>query len=337
MAVSASALTLAQYAIMSNDPLVQRITYSLLMNGNVLEDLPLVTKKSILLNGTRWEGNLPSVNWSKLNVDPVVTSGTPTPYQEQAYIVRNAIDVDRFLVEDENQIVDPRGAQAEAWLKSLAYDLNDKFINNDHTSGEDDAPVGLRARLDNYATYGLVSEMKIDFGAVDLSPTGLTAATANQFIENIDQILEYMGSESGKGVVLYMNGLLKRRFARAIRVLGIGGGGFTSTRDAFDRVIDKYKDAKVVNIGRKADQTTQIITSTETSAGAAGSSTYTSIYAARFGEDGLFGWQFDALVPKDIGLIGNGGSTYRTVVDWAFGMMSTHTRCISRGYGIKVN
>src|SRR5678815_802182 len=106
MAVSSSALNLAQYAIMSNDPLVKNISMSLIDAGNVLRDIPIVDNASLISMGVRWEGGLPSVNWQAINTEPTVVTGTPTPFQEQAYIVRNAIDVDRVLVEDNNQIID---------------------------------------------------------------------------------------------------------------------------------------------------------------------------------------------------------------------------------------
>jgi len=336
MPVSTSALTLAQYAVMSNDPLVQQITWSLLRNAKVLDDLPLIDKKTMISNGVRWEGSLPTPTWSKINVDPTVVSGTPTPYQEQAYVVRNAIDVDRFLVEDQNQIVDPRGAQADAYLESLNYDINDKWINNDHITGEDDAFVGMRFRLDNAAAFGLQTEMKIDGGGVDMSQAGMTAATANNFIELVQTALDYMGSPNGENVTIYLNDTLKRRFERAIRLLG-AGAGFTMTKDAFDRPIEMYKNAKVKDIGRKADQSTRIILNTETSTGAAGASTYTSMYFVRYDMEHVFGWQFDPLSPKDVGLIGNGGSTYRLLIDWAFGIYSQHTRGMARIYGIKMS
>ena len=97
MAVSASALTLPQYAVQSNDPLVQRITYSLLEYGNAMADIPFANKKTLQVNGVRWEGNLPSVDWVPVNTDPVVVSGTPTAYQEQAYITRGLLSGDTTL------------------------------------------------------------------------------------------------------------------------------------------------------------------------------------------------------------------------------------------------
>src|SRR5258706_15291787 len=124
MAIGAGTLTLADYAQMSNSPAVQRISYSLINYANVMQDVPLVARKTLISNGTRFEGNLPTVNWSQLNAEGVTTKGTPTAYQEQAYIIRNYIDVDKFIVEDENQIGEPRGVQNEAYLQALTYDLN---------------------------------------------------------------------------------------------------------------------------------------------------------------------------------------------------------------------
>ncbi len=335
MAVSGNALTLAQYAMMSNDPLVKRITFSLLRYGNVLADIPLVDKKTLIANGVRWEGNLPTVNWQALNTEPVVTSGTPSPFQEQVYLIRNAIDVDRFLVEDENQITDPRGNQIEAYLRSVTYDINDKFINNDHPTGDVNSIVGLRYRINNGTVYGVRSENKIDGAGVDLSQAGMTAATANNFLEFIDQLLWSVDSQSGDGVVLYMNEVMLRRFARAMRTLG--SSAFDITRDNYGRQMVMFRDARLVDIGYKADQSTRIITVTETSAGAAGASTFSSIYAVNYGEDHLFGWQFEPLAPKDIGLIGNAGTIYRVLIDWAFGLMNMHTRSMARLYDIKLS
>jgi hypothetical protein len=336
--VDSNALTLADYAMLSNDPLVMKITHSLLMNGVVFADIPFINKKTLVANGVRWQDNLPTVNWAKLNSDLTVTKGKPTPYQEQAYLMRNAIDTDVKLLEDENRIVDPRVAQLEAYLMAVTYDFNDKFINNIHISGEDDAFTGLRYRLDNPTTYGLVSEMKIDCGAVDMSQSGMTSATANNFLEYIQQTLDYMGRPEGDGVVFYMNDLVKRRFARAIRLLG-AGAGWRTDQDAFGRTVTYFNNARIVDLGRKADQSTRIITNTETAAGVDGASTHSSIYAACYGEDRLIGWQFESLsdAVKDVGLIGNGGVTARILIDWAMGLLPMHTRCMARMYGIKVS
>src|SRR6266568_4603986 len=155
MAIATNTVSLADYALMSNSPLIQKVTYSLILYANVIQDIPLVEKKSLVVNGARFEGNLPTVNWSQLNAEGVTTRGTPTAYQEQAYIIRNYIDVDKFLVEEENAIVDPRSVQSEAYLKARTYDMNYKCLANDHITGDINAPVGIRWRIDNGGVFGV--------------------------------------------------------------------------------------------------------------------------------------------------------------------------------------
>jgi len=334
MAISTSAVSLADYALQSNSPLVRAITYSLILYSNVIQDVPLMTKRSLVANGARFEGNLPTVNWAQLNAEGVTTKGTPTAYQEQVYLIRNYIDVDKMLVDEENAIVDPRAAQSEAYLKALTYDINFKFINNDHVTGDANSFVGIRSRIDNGSTFGVRSENKIDAGGTDLSQAGTTQATANKFLEQLDQLLWSVDSPDGQGVILYMNEVMKRRFAFAMRTMGTSGG-FEITKDQFDRTVTQYKGAVIRDPGYKADQTTRIITSTETNTGANGSSTFTSIYAVNYDTEHFFGWQFSEPNVQDLGLLNN-GVIYRTLIDWAVGFMNASTRSLGRLYDIKI-
>lgn len=338
MAIAANTVTLADYALMSNSPLVQAVTYSLILYSNVMQDVPLTEKKTLIANGTRFEGNLPTVNWSQLNAEGVTTKGTPTAYQEQAYIIRNYIDVDRFLVEEENRIVDPRAVQSEAFLKALTYDMNYKFLKNDHVTGDVNAPVGLRYRIDNGGTFGVRPENKINGGGLDISQAtlGTTAVNGNKLIEFLDQLLWSVDSPEGEGVVLYMNEVMRRRFTFALRNLGTSGG-FSIMKDSFDRTVEMYKGAIIRDPGYKADQSTRIITVTETSDGTSDtSSTYTSIYAVNYATDHFSGWQFTPPNVQDLGLIYN-GAIYRTLIDWAIGFNNASTRSIGRLYGLKLS
>lgn len=349
MTIDSNAYSLAQYAVLSNDPMVQAVTFSLLDMGSAMTDIPFVTRKSLVANGVRWEGNLPSVNWGTINSEPTVTVGTPKPYQEQAFIMRNAIDVDKFLVEDENNITDPRGAQLAAYLKGVTYDFNDKFINNAHdgaTGHDNNSFVGLKSRIDNGAQYGVWSSAKIDAGGTDLSLAGMSATTANKFVEQVTQLLWTADSPNGDGVTLYMNEVLARRFATALRTMGTSGG-FDITQDQFGRSVTKFRNAIIKDIGYKADQATQIIPGNglsgssaigETAAGAAStgaSAVYTSMYAVNYGTDHFFGWQYEPVSAKDLGLLNN-GVIYRTVIDWAGGLMNANIRSIARLYDLKI-
>jgi hypothetical protein len=339
MAVATTAVNLMQYAIMSNNPAVQAITMSLIDNGSIMaRDIPFATKKSLIANGVRWAGNLPTANWSPLNAEGTTTVGTPSPFQENAYTIRNYIDVDKWLVEDENQIQEPREAQAQALLKGIAYNFNNIFINNNHAGGDVNAPVGIRYRLDNAAAFGIPTANKIDAGSLDLRLATLTTAATkdggNVLLEYLDQLLWSVDSPQGDGVVLYMNEVMKRRLATALRALGTDGG-YSIAQDNYGRTQGFFRNAQIQDTGYLADQATRIITTTETAAGLNGAGTFTSIYAVNYSPGHMMGWQFDTLNVQDLGLINN-GVIYRTLIDWAGGLFPQHTRCMARLYDLKL-
>src|SRR6266567_756043 len=231
MTVASGTFTLADYALYSNNPAVQAISMSLIDYGNILQDVQLVTKQSLIAQGMRFEGNLPTINWRPLNAEGVSVHAQPTPYQEQVYLMTNYVDVDKYIVDDQNQIGNPRASQAKIVLKALTYDINFKFFKNDHTAGDVNAPVGLRARIDDAASankFGVRPENKIDAGgaAADISQAGVTAtaSNANKLIEFLEQLLWSVDSPDGNGVVLYMNDNMKRRLNFAMRALGTSGG-----------------------------------------------------------------------------------------------------------------
>lgn len=348
MAILTGTLTMAQYAMIANEPMIDAVTYSLIDNGSVMaRDIPWTSKPTLVASGVRFEGNLPTVNWSQLNAEGVASAGTPKPYQEVAYTLRDYIDVDKRLVQDQNAIVNPRAVQAQAHMKAIAYDFNYKFLQNDHVTGDQNAPVGLRYRIDNPSTYGVRSENKIDAGAVDMSVAGMSASTANAFLEFLDQLLWSVDAPNGNanginnfanagtpGVVLYMNDTMLRRFRRALRLMGTSGG-LEITTDMFNRSVEAYKGVPIYDIGYKADQSTRIIPIVENASGAQSGGNSTSIYAVNYGDGHFQGWQFEPLQAVDLGLLNN-GVIYRTLIDWAGGFLNQSTRSIGRLYDIKL-
>ncbi len=354
MAIGAGTFTLADYALYSNQPLVQAISMSLIDYGNVIQDVPLTTKQSLQANGVRFEGNLPTINWRPLNSEGVSVHAQPTPYQEQVFLMTNYVDLDKYIVRDQNQITDPRANQAKIVLKALTYDINFKFFKNDHITGDINAPVGLRARIDDAASankWGVRPENKIDCGGAtaDISQAGTTATKAGAFLEMLDLLLWSVDApDGGTNVVLYMNDYMKRRLNFVLRILGTQGG-LDQSKDQFNRTINTYKDCPIRDPGVKADQTTRIIAGNAIPAGAGSvgetaagvdstgaSANFTSIYAVNYSTDHFFGWQFDdGPNVQDLGLINN-GVIYRTLIDWAVGFMNNSTRSIGRLYDIKI-
>jgi len=332
------AITLDQYAKFANNPLITAATMSLYDTTNVMKDIPLRTIPTIKVNGARYtflNNSAPNVNWVPLNTDPVLTQAIPVPWEEQLYLVRNGFRLDKRLKDDKNQYTDPLKSMFDAWMKALAYDFNYKFLYNDHVTGDANAPVGINTRLVDPA-YESPSDLLIDAGGVDMS-SALTSSTANRFINVLQSAFDHLGAFDGENCVIYCGDSLVRAFEQGVRALG-SGGGFSMTKDAFDRDIPTYKQAKIRYIGRKMDQVTQIITPTELATGAQSTSgTYTSLYVVRYDDDHLHGWQPESLKPTYLGLNPITGVTYNVVVDWGIGLIQQDIRSFARVYDIKVS
>lgn len=339
------ALTLADYAAISNDPLVKEITKSLHKTWNAVKDIPLSTNPSLRQTGMRFTNeNIPVPNWTPLNTEPQTFKTKPKSYEEQLYILRNKLTVDRRILEQPNAIVDPVESQIQMFLEGFAYDFNDKFINNDPTSNaagnSADCFPGIAYRLNNNADYDIPSEMIIpsqDISASNLfgttakatgAPFGVQAA--NRLIADIQTLFDNMNSPDGDGIILYCSELAKRQFEMAIRVMGIGAG-FDITQDSYDRPVEKFKSATIRTVGRKADGVTSVISNVQTLPGSnLTAAKATSIFAVRYGTGYVTGWQSEPFKPKNLGLSQENGFMHNILFDWGVGLWIPHTRAIGR-------
>jgi len=342
-AFDGNAVTLAEYAVDHNDPLVTKITMSLLKTWTALGDIKFVTDDTMYQKGVRWKDSDVSnftVKHRALNDVPTVTRAKPSPYMEQAYILSAQIQVDTRQ-KDRNVIQDPAQMQIDGYMEAWRYRFNDWFINNQQDiAGTDDplGPVGLKTRLDNPVKYGCalngaVADLKIDAGVT--ATTGMSQDNALLFIDAIEKMLDYMGQPNGTGISIYMNDYAKRALKWAVMKLG-PSAGWRNDQDAFGRDVEKYKGAQIQDVGRKADQATRIISATENADGTSGSSTYTSIYFVNHGQDTFCGWQWEPLKPKNLGVDPTNGVAINIVIDWPYGLWMPHTRAIGRLYDINL-
>jgi hypothetical protein len=219
--------------------------------------------------------------------------------------------------------------QIQYYMESLAYDFNDKFINNSPVTGDQDCFPGLRYRMDNFDQFDIPAEMRVDGGGVDLTTTG-----GNAFMEKLQQLMDNMNSPDGEGIVLYCSERMKRRIEFAIRAMGIGAG-FDITRDNFDHPVEMYKAAKVRAVGRKADGVTHILAS-ENASGVAGAGNFESIFAVRYGTGYVTGWQPGPFKPTYLGLSKENGVLHNIVFDWGVGLWQPHVRAVGRLFNVKV-
>ena len=328
------ALTLADHASLSNDPLVKEITKSLHQTWNALKDVPLFTSPSLKQVGMRYlNQNIPLPNWTGVNSEPVAVRGKPKSYEESMYLIRNKILVDHVLLDQPNNIIDPIEAQVNIFLEGFAYDFNDKFINNDPsnvaTGNSADCFPGLAYRMNNFADYDIPAEMDLACtgGSADLYTN--TSAVANNFIFQMQFLLDNMNSPDGDGVVFYMNEATKRRIELNIRVMGIGAG-FDITQDSYQRPVEKYKNATIRTVGRKADGTTHVIPDNLSNGISADNGKCSHIYAVRYGTGYVQGWQSGPFKPTYLGLSKENGIMHNVVFDWGVGLWVPHVRAIGR-------
>lgn len=327
-ALDSNALSLTDYAKLSSDPKVQGIAWSLVQHNAILQDIRWINTKSLKATGSRWE-NLPGTNWVNLNEELTTQDGAPVQHDESVFIMRNTIKTDDAMRSDANRITDPHIERVNAYLRSRSYEFNRVFINNDpsQAGGNEKALVGLRARLDNPATYKVKSSNKIGSGG-----TFTAAATAQNYLgvlEKIDDLLDAVGDLEGNGVVLYCNKAFLKRFNSLSRIHS-GVGGFSRGQDQYDRFTFRYRGAILRDVGTASDQVTQIISSAEPADGGYGAAnTCTSIYAVNHARlSGLMNsLRVEELAPQE-------GYLHRTMIEMICGIFPHTNDAFGRLHGI---
>jgi len=324
------AVTLAHVAKTSNKPLEKAVIMNLLRFSDVLADLPFRNVDSLTNVAVRWT-SLPTSAFRKINAGYTASIGDTEQVWESVYPAGGEFKIDRVLKKVGNTIVDPVSLQMQMHMKALAYELNDQFINGDHTS-DPDTFEGLKKRV-----TGMPSRQSVYFAgssSAALDPTG-SAANARAFFDKFDEM--FYKCNGGKVNAIYANEGIQWGIARVLRYAQISGGNFLdSTTDVFGREVMSFKGVPIIDVGLKADQSTEIITETET-AGDSGLDA-TSIYAVSFDTvEGLSGIQLDSLEFYDPLTGGEleGTPTGMVRYEWVLGLASFGSRGIVRAQNIE--
>ena len=101
--------------------------------------------------------------------------------------------------------------------------------------------------------------------------------------------------------------------------------------DMFDRIINMFQGCQLIDIGVKADQSTEIITNTET---LSGGTEETSVYAVKYGiNEYFFGIQQEPMDVRDLGEQ-DSKPVLRDRVEWVVGLAISNPRSVARLYGV---
>lgn len=325
------ALTLADYAHDPN-PLVAGVAKSLRANSRFMDILPFPTTSSLSIKVVR-EGGMPSVSWRDVGSDHGSAKATkPDEIQEMAYSVGNEVQVDKVYLADKSaRLYNPMTYQTEMTTKGIARNFTEKAILGLPSDLKN--PVGLFYRVIN----DMGSDQRIDAGAgsgLDISPDATTLSTQVQtFLDRLDQLLFTLTDDVSdqNNVYFLTNDTVIMRFQSIMRQSGL----LTQTQDAVGRVFTTYKGAKFIDMGRKADDSTRIMTNVELADGTALTGGASSrIYGVRIGNEYFTGWQEYALEVSPPELQAN-KVTYKSVIDWTVGLSVAHPRhSLATLYGI---
>lgn len=323
-------LTLADYAA-EPTPLVAGVAKILSKESKFMSILTFETIAALGVKVWR-EGTMPDVAWRNMGSDHGSVKATkPTEITENAYSIGNEIDVDIALFNDKSaRIVNPMTYQTDLITKSIARHFNDKAING--LPEDQKNPVGLWYRTQNSLAASQRILAKTSGLDISSDATGLLAATEN-YIDKLDELLYAVTGtleSTADGVYLLCNDTSIMRMNSAFRQ----SGHLKTTEDALGRLWTTYKGAKLIDMGKKYDDSTRIITNVETADGTAltgGAST--SIYAVKTGKTEFTAWQEYPMKVWDPELQSN-KVTYKSVIDWVVGIAVVNPNAVARLYGI---
>ena len=315
--------TMADFQQLATDPLKKAVINTWRKNSLVMDLLPWTPSDGLSIKYVRTLG-LPSPAWRKIGAAFADKQATTEPVEEQIYLIGAKIDIPKEYVKAKT-VVDQRKFQSLAITQSIALGFNDAFING--SPADVDSIVGLWYRLVN----DLDAAQTVDAGNIDISPDATTLSVQQTTLLNkIDELMDQF--DDGSCDVLFMNDVMKRRLVAALRAVG----GLDTGQDAFGRKFMNYGvgGPRIVDIGRKYDQSTRIIGNVENVNGAVlTGGAATSIYGVKFGEPYLAGFFLDDLLVDDVGLI-EARTHYRTVIDWSPGIYLVSPRSVGRIHGI---
>ena len=320
----AGEFTLLELSKIETDTLRKSVIDTLLMESNIMEFVPWETIGALATTIVRM-GTLPSVGFRKINEGYAVGTAALEQKVENISLMGGYFDTDKAIVRAKNTIAAARAITQVMMTKAIAYKFNDKFINGNPEVDPEEFK-GMRERVSDLYDEGYTGQL-VDFQCNGVGIMNSTT-TAHAFLNMLDKLIYQIKGHNPD--FLLMNG----KTLLAIRALLRKEELLDKTKDSFDRVIDVYGGARMIDIGVKADQSTEIITETETAAGVDGAGESTSIYAIKLGlGEFLWGLQEYPLEVEDLGRLKD-KPIYRTEMDWPVGLANADPYSIARGIDI---
>jgi len=220
------AVTLADVAKVSKEPLQKGILLNLLRYSDILGILPFEQAAALDNIVVRW-AELPAVASRKIGGAYTESTGTTEQLTEAIRPMGGDVDVDKILEALPNVLEKPSVTQINMKTKALAFYFNYLFINGGPTV-DADAFNGLEYRVEQLDKVRSGQKLVIGTMGTPYDPT-VSTATEHVFIDKLHDLDALVGGASA----FFCNKGVRMGVGRVLRRAGV----LDTTRDQFDRTV----------------------------------------------------------------------------------------------------
>lgn len=304
-----AALTLLQASeqALGNDEVKRAAIIELFTGPDILKYIPFMDVPGGSYSYLQ-EGQLPGVAFRGINESYTTSVGLVNPQVERLRIVGGDLDVDKALLKTHGAGI--RSQQERMKVKASALYIAGKMLNGDSETDPREFD-GLRKRITGSQLFAAGSTANGDALSLSVLDTAIDA------VEGATHLI--------------MSRPMRNRLSQAAKNPTVGGY-VTWDKNEFGERVAYYNDLPILTTNY--DETnTQVITFNEACPGG-GTSTGTSIYVVKIGDDGVTGIQNSIMEVEDLGQM-NDKPVLRTRIEWLMSMAVMSGRAAARVWGIK--
>lgn len=302
-----AALTLAQYAQTQKQDLVKGVYYGLAREGVVLDILKFrSTNGRLAETGMRSDGVI-EPDWIDLGGAIASKTTDLKPLSYSVFEMAVHLDIPEPLnTNTADKLSKDQTIQAKAAIKGAAYSVNDAFINGDH------AVNGKQFEGLNKLVAGMDSAQTVGATELDISSGGADSAARFNVIDRM--LAAHDACEGHKPTHAFINATTSLKIRSILmreKLLGDHHNWLDETMQVNDprRSLNSpatkpsfvFDGVPYYVIGKKADQSTEIIGNTYTEGGSTAAAT--RIFYIKADEENVEGLMAEAIDVKEIGIL----------------------------------
>jgi hypothetical protein len=299
------AFTLAEMAKRTTNPLEKGVIKLYGESSDILAGLPFTTIPGNTITKNR-ELTPSGVGTRTVNAEYDNSTSGQEKITQQLIMMGGKALIDRYIVKTSGPDSNPVAEEIAAKVKAASMLFNKLFIKGD-------------AVADANAFNGLEKRITGD----QVISCGDSAGGDTLSFDKLDELIDTVGNPS----FLVMNAWTRRKLNWLMRA---AGQAFEYVKNDFGKLIPYYADIPIAVVG--VDHEWNEIMDFDENDSNGDEAACTSIYAVRYGSDGVEGIQHSAPIVDDQGFVGN---NRQIIVDWFVNYLINTPKSAARLQGIK--